>query len=154
MVRKNYLNAMKYKIIKTLIVIIAILHVIEEYYGGFIPFVSNIVPGITLSHFLFINVLFVLYVVVALISDKQTLVLSVPLLLIVNAAIHSISSIVFWAYSPGVITSVFLYVPVSVYFIKYLNPYRKTVFQSLTLSLALMAFPLIFQLTRVMMNRA
>jgi hypothetical protein len=145
---------MKHRIIKTLIVIIAILHIIEEYYGGFIPFVSNIVPGITLSHFLFINALFILYVVVALISDKQILVLSVPLLLMVNAAIHIISSMVFWAYSPGVITSVFLYVPVSVCFIKYLNPYRKTVFQSLMLSVVLMAFPLIFQLVRVMVNRA
>jgi hypothetical protein len=145
---------MKHRIIKILIVIIAILHIVEEYYGGFIPFVSNIVPGITLLQFLFINALFVLYVVVALKSDKRILVLSVPLLLTVNAAIHIISSIVLWAYSPGVITSVFLYVPVSVYFIKYLNPCRKTVFQSLTLSVALMAFPLIFQLVRVMVNRA
>ena len=145
---------MKHRIIKTLIVIIAILHVIEEYYGGFIPFVSDIVPGITLAHFLFINALFILYVIVALMSNRQILVLSVPLLLIVNAAIHIISFIVFWPYSPGVITSVFLYIPVSVYFIKYLDPSRKTVFQSLTLSLALMAFPLIFQLARIMMNRA
>jgi hypothetical protein len=145
---------MKHRIIKILIVIIALLHIVEEYYGGFIPFVSNIVPGITLSHFLFINALFILYVVVALKSDKRILVLSVPLLLIVNAAIHIISSVVFWAYSPGVITSIILYVPVSVYFIKYLNPCRKTVFQSLTLSVALMAFPLIFQLVRVMVNRA
>jgi hypothetical protein len=72
----------------------------------------------------------------------------------VNAAIHIISSIVFWAYSPGVITSVVLYIPVSIYFIKYLGPCRKTVFQSLTLSLTLMAFPFIFQLVRMMMNRA
>lgn len=153
MVRKNYLNAMKYKIIKTLIITIALLHIVEEYYGGFISFVGSIIPGITLSHFLFINALFILYVVVALISDKQILVLSVPLLLIVNAAIHIISSMVFWAYSPGVITSVFLYVPVSVCFIKYLNPYRKTVFQSLALSVVLMTFPLIFQLVRVMRDR-
>ena len=145
---------MKYRIIKTLIVIIAILHIIEEYYGGFIPFVSNIVPGITLSQFLFINVLFILYVIAAFISNKQMLVLSVPLLLIVNAAIHIIASIVFWAYSPGVITSIFLYVPASVCFIKYLNPRRKIAFQSLTLSVVLMAFPLIFQLVRVMVNRA
>jgi hypothetical protein len=52
------------------------------------------------------------------------------------------------------ITSVFLYIPVSVFFIKYLDPCRKTILQSLTLSLALMAFPLIFQLARIMMNRA
>jgi hypothetical protein len=145
---------MKYKIIKTLIIIIAILHIVEEYYGGFIPFINNIVPGITLSQFLFINALFIAYVIVAFISKKQILVLSVPLLLIVNAVIHIIASIVFRAYGPGLITSVFLYIPVSVFFIKYLDPCRKTILQSLTLSLALMAFPLIFQLARIMMNRA
>jgi hypothetical protein len=47
-----------------------------------------------------------------------------------------------------------LYIPVSACFIKYLNPCRKIVFQSLALSVALMAFPFIFQLVRVMVNRA
>lgn len=133
--------------------IIAILHIFEEYFGGFIQFVNNIIPGTMFSHFLFINVLFIVYVIAAFISDKQILVLSVPILLIVNAAIHIFSSIVFWTYAPGVITSIFLYIPVSAYFIKYLNPHRKTFFQSLILSLALMAFPFIFQLVRLMMHR-
>jgi hypothetical protein len=91
--------------------IIALLHIVEEYYGGFISFADSIIPGIMLSHFIFINALFILHVIVALTSNKQILVSSVPLLLIINAAIHIISSIVFHAYGPGVITSVFSVYP-------------------------------------------
>jgi hypothetical protein len=143
----------KYEILSILLVSAAFLHVIEEYYGGFIKFVNTIVPGVMSSQFVFINALFIIYVIIALASNSLLLALSVPFLLIINAAIHIFSTIIFRKYGPGVVTAVVLYLPLSCYFIRQLNPGREIVLRSALLAAALMAIPLVFQAARLVVNR-
>jgi hypothetical protein len=138
--------------IKFIIIAIAILHVLEEYFGGFVNYINQIVPGVTIFHFVFINILFLGFVVFAVFSSSNFLKLTVPLLLLINAAIHIGGFILFRKYNPGFVTACFCYVPISIYFIKKLKPQRELSFKSARLAALLMALPFLFQAIRLLLK--
>jgi hypothetical protein len=105
------------------IFISSILHVAEEYFypGGFLEFGIKNVPKlkqrITVKMAVIVNGLFLLLcgAGVLLAEDYPKFALSIAGLVLVNGLIHIFSSIFIRSYSPGLITSILLYVPVSIY---------------------------------------
>lgn len=143
----------KFSIYKALIIISAIIHVFEEYFGGFLCFVSRLVTGFTLTHFIIINVLFIVYTSVSLFTNKQILFLSVPFLLFINAIIHISGTIIFRTYNPGVITSILFYLPIFILSIYYIKPKADVMIKSFFLAATIMTFPFVFQLIRLTIHK-
>src|SRR5690606_14781624 len=73
------------------IAVAALIHVAEEYWGGFLGLMQQRVPGVTLRQFLIINALFVLLCIIAAVVGTNNLVLSLSVasLILINALIHA-----------------------------------------------------------------
>ena len=112
-----------------LVVAAAVVHVLEEYFKGFIDWMKNYSPkgfidwtkssspkDITLL-FIIVNSLFIILCVLAAIVNKAIpfFSLSVAGLLFINALIHISATIRFRRYAPGTVSSILLYVPLSFY---------------------------------------
>ncbi len=105
------------------IFISAILHVAEEYFypGGFLEFGRKNVPKlkqrITVKMAVIVNGLFLLLcgAGVLLADDYPKFALSIAGLVLVNGLLHIFSSIFIKSYAPGLITSILLYLPLSIY---------------------------------------
>ena len=105
------------------IFISAILHVGEEYFypGGFLEFGRKNVPKlkqrITVKMAVIVNGLFLLLCAagVLLAEDYPEFALSIAGLVLVNGLLHIFSSILIRSYAPGLITSILLYLPISIY---------------------------------------
>lgn len=101
----------------------SILHMGEEYLypGGFMDFMKRlnprIAPQITTPAAVIINGLQLLLCLIAVIVGKSQpqFSLSVAALLIINGFIHMGGCIRVKGYAPGVVTGVFLYLPLSLY---------------------------------------
>jgi len=102
---------------------VAILHISEEFIlpGGFLRFIRQNVPRlsehITVSWVVLVNSLFVALCIagVLLWEYLPPFTVSVAGLLFINAILHITASIKKHSYSPGLFTSVVLYIPTSVY---------------------------------------
>ena len=100
----------------------AILHILEEYVfpGGFMTFMQQSVPRfapqITTHFSILINGLFLSLCILAVIigSDQPVFGLSIAWLLLFNGLIHIASSWRSRAYTPGSISSLVLYIPLSI----------------------------------------
>jgi hypothetical protein len=92
-----------------------VLHIAEEYLTGFVTRFQERFPRMTTDKFWVVNALFVLLCWVALVVNASVPLfsLSVPALLLVNAAIHIGNSVRERRYSPGLITATILYLPVA-----------------------------------------
>jgi hypothetical protein len=95
----------------------AIAHVAEEYFGGFIGQVGRIVPGVTFVQFAVINALFLVICLAGALAPPAYLIFSmaVPALLIINALIHMGAAVRLRGYAAGLITALVLYLPLSAY---------------------------------------
>lgn len=84
-------------------VIAAIVHIVEEYFGGWLNWTRRYMPGVTLAQFVVINVIFVIGCLIAAIVGERNLVvgLSIASLLLVNALIHLLPAIVMRRYTPS-----------------------------------------------------
>jgi len=107
----------------------AVLHVIEEYIypGGFMEWAGEKIPRvadrITVKMTVIVNGIFLLLCFAAVLFGGRypMFALSIAGLILVNGIIHVLSSIVTKSYSPGLITSLVLYIPFSVYLFSYFN---------------------------------
>jgi len=137
------------------IVVAALIHVAEEYWGGFLSLVQQRVPGVTLGQFLALNALFILLCIVAAVvgTSKLAFSLSAASLILINALIHAVATAWLRRYAAGLVSAVMLYVPLGVYAF-----YRAACCAGLTpgkaaaaglLGLLWMAVPLVFQLVRL-----
>jgi hypothetical protein len=105
------------------IFISAILHVTEEYFypGGFLAWGRKNVPKLkqrlTVKMAVIVNGLFLLLcgAGVLLAEDYPKFALSIAGLVLVNGLIHIFASIFIKSYSPGLITSIIFYLPISIY---------------------------------------
>ena len=99
------------------ILIVSILHVIEEYSGGFVDQMKQFVPGTDLSQFVSINMTFIVLCFIAVVVGSSNLVysLSIAALLFINTMFHIGGSIRLRGYNAGLITALLLYLPVSIY---------------------------------------
>lgn len=100
----------------------AILHILEEYVfpGGFMTFMQQAVPRfasqITVHFSLLINGLFLALCLLAVIlgPDQPVFGLSVAWLLFFNGVIHILTSWRWRAYTPGLVSSLLLYLPLAI----------------------------------------
>lgn len=107
----------------TAFVAAAVVHVMEEfvYPGGFMDvmrrFNPQFTPFVTARFAVIINGLFLLLCVLAAIVGRNSLVfgLSIASLLFINALAHTGATLRARGSTPGIISSVLLYLPLSVY---------------------------------------
>jgi hypothetical protein len=101
----------------------AVVHVIEEfvYPGGFMDvlkrFYPQSTPFVTVRFAVIINGLFLLLCILAAIVGRNNLVfsLSVASLLFINVLMHTGATLRARSYTPGIVSSVLLYLPLSIY---------------------------------------
>ena len=104
-------------------VVAACIHVVEEFFypGGYLDTVKRFSPRVepfaTVRFAVLINGLFLILCLVGAIVARQNLVFSLSIagLLFVNALTHIGGMIRTKRYMPGVVTSILLYVPLSLY---------------------------------------
>ena len=114
-----------YKILFWILPISVLLHIIEEfiYPGGFLDWDRNYRPGIAKSthprFLIIINVLLFAICFNPILSGMTNggieWWLSIVSILFVNSYFHVKGVIVLKRYSPGVITSIFIYIPLAIY---------------------------------------
>ena len=99
------------------ILIVSILHVIEEYLGGFVDQMKQFMVGADISEFVSINMTFLILGFIAVIVGSASLIysLSIAALLFINVLFHIGCSIRLKGYNAGLITALLLYLPVSIY---------------------------------------
>ena len=105
------------------LVSVAIIHVFEEYAfpGGFADALRNLLPRsthlFTSGFHWVVNGLFLLLCIGCALIGQSNLILSLSAfsLIFVNALLHIRGSILTRRYYPGVISAVFLYIPLAVY---------------------------------------
>ena len=103
--------------------IAAAIHIIEEYVfpGGFVEAFSRLLPRashlFTLRFHIVVNVVFFLLCLISALIGKANLVLSLSIfgLIFANAVLHIRGAIINKRYYPGVISGVFIYIPITVY---------------------------------------
>jgi hypothetical protein len=129
------------------IFVFAVLHVTEEYVfpGGFMEWAKGKIPRvaerITVKMAIVVNGIFLLLCFAGVLFGGRypMFALSIAGLILVNGIIHVLSSIVTKSYSPGLITSLVLYIPYSVYSFFYFNI-------SITGALTLMLYGFLYHL--------
>ncbi len=104
-----------FSVLPWIVVAIAILHVLEEYFFGWLTWAKEFVPTVKLSHFIVINALFIALCTVSAIIQNPFLMLSVYALILVNAFVHIGPTILKRKYSPGLVSALILYIPVAIY---------------------------------------
>ena len=99
------------------ILIVSIIHVIEEYFGGFVDQMKQFVPDLDLANFVSVNMTFIVLIFIAVIVGSASLIysLSIAALLFINALFHIGGAIRLKGYSAGLISALVLYIPVSIY---------------------------------------
>lgn len=115
----------KYKILFWILPICVLLHITEEFLfpGGFMIWYRNYKPAIAKSitprFLIIINVLLFAIcfnpIMLGLTSGGIVWWLSIVSILLVNSYFHIKGMIVLKRYSPGVITSIFIYIPLAIY---------------------------------------
>ena len=107
-----------------LLPIATLLHIAEEWFGGF-PAWSAAILGSEISseRFLSINAiglaLFVVGTLAALLSPQMAWIgVSLAALVSLNTVLHVLASLVAGSYSPGTITGLLLYIPLSAFLLR------------------------------------
>ena len=102
------------------------VHVAEEASGFVAWFNSLVTPGITQRLFLSVNatVFFITLAIGSLVAMSRDAALSilavawVGFVMLANGLFHLVGTLVLWRYSPGVVTGTFLYLPLSILFMR------------------------------------
>lgn len=105
------------------ILIAAILHISEEFFypGGFLKWIKKNLPGagkrFNVKLAVIVNGLFLLLCAAGVLfaENYPEFALSIAGLVLVNGFLHIFSSVFTKSYSPGLITSLIFYLPVSIY---------------------------------------
>jgi hypothetical protein len=102
----------------------AVVHVAEEHFGGFLEFTRHIADrftrvkfSLTMAQFVVVNAAFIgLTIAAALLWPRHpAFCLSIPALLLINTCLHLVPMLATRRYSPGSISALLLYVPLSIY---------------------------------------
>ena len=130
----------------------AVVHVAEEYFFGFIDFSRDLgwrfTAGMDLAAFIVVNMLFILLCVAgALVGmDQPFFSLSIAALFLINTVMHLVPMAMVRRYSPGSVSAVFFYVPLSVYAFYVVDEAGKltalTVIGAFLLGLLWLSFPI------------
>ena len=102
----------------------AAAHVAEEYFGGFIGYSREFARrfkrlrfSVTLLQFILVNAAFLgLAAAAALVwPDHPVFCLSIPAVMLINTCMHLVPMVATRRYSPGSISALLLFVPLSIY---------------------------------------
>lgn len=145
------------RILRLLLLASAIVHVTEETQFNWVSWANQFVGGVTFEQFAFWNALFLVLCIAGVVSSSAVLQLSVAALVVLNAFVHLLPSLIHWQYSPGLISALVLYLPLgaSAYVVAHGRSLatRKEMFLSVQLGAACMAAPFIYQVFRVVVSR-
>ena len=86
----------------------SIIHISEEYFGGWLQWVQRHAKGVTQIQFVFVNSLFVALCIIAAFGTSLIFKLSIASLIFSNALIHIVPTLVFKHYSPGIWSAIVL----------------------------------------------
>jgi hypothetical protein len=137
-----------------LILVCAVVHVGEEFFFDWVHWAGQFVPGVTVAQFVFWNAAFLALCIAGIALPWVVFRLSLAWLVILNTWIHLAPSLVFWQYSPGLVSALVLYLPVGVFV--YAVAYRRAfatpreILLSVPLGAAWMAVPFVYQAFRVL----
>jgi len=135
------------------IVVASLIHIFEEYYGGWINWVQKYAKGVKLSHFVMVNLVFVGLCVVASICDSLLFKLSIASLLFANSILHIVPTFIFRHYSPGIWSAILLYLPLS--FLSFYAAWLdnsltfRNAFSALLIGILIMTLPISAQFFRI-----
>lgn len=102
-----------------LLPVAVLLHQLEEWFGGFVPWINQAFGDrLTAEQFLAVNAtglaIFTVGAIAAVsLPGAAWLAVSVATLLGVNGVAHLVGSLLFGSYSPGAVTGLLLFVPLS-----------------------------------------
>ena len=123
-----------------IILLVSMVHVFEEYFGGFVKMMQEYGPmeGMTKNLFLTVNAVFILLCALAAIINVSVPIysLSIVALIFINSFIHIGAAIRVRGYAPGIITAVLLYMPISAY--TYLLYFQATLLDPIVFGLSFM----------------
>jgi hypothetical protein len=106
-----------------LLPIAAVVHMIEEYLfpGGFVEAFRKLLPRashlFTVKFHILVNAIFILMCFIAAFIGQANLILSLSVfgLIFTNAVLHIRGAIIQKGYYPGVISGIFIYIPMAIY---------------------------------------
>jgi hypothetical protein len=102
-----------------LILVASVVHVLEEYFGGFVDMMQKYGPirAISKSLFVAVNAVFIFLCILAVVINASipTYSLSIAALIFINSFIHIGGAVRVKGYAAGLVSAVFLYIPLSVY---------------------------------------
>ena len=100
-----------------LLPVAAALHVLEEWRGGFIAQINQVLSGVTAAQFWVINAAFLGLCIVAAAVHRShpVFALSAIALVGINALVHLVTTLVLGTYSPGLISALLVYVPLTIW---------------------------------------
>ncbi|MBN2039676.1 MAG: HXXEE domain-containing protein [Spirochaetes bacterium] len=144
---------MNIKIIYLIILIISIAHVFEEYFTGWLDYARQFKSDIKKSEFVVINILFLILVIISTLliffDNFSVFNLSVIFLIFLNSLIHIMPAVILRKYTPGFISALIGYFPLSIWVIFWHFIREEVSVVGLILSfltgLLLMSIPFIFQ---------
>jgi hypothetical protein len=95
----------------------SLLHVVEEYSTDWVDSVRDFIPRVTVRRFWIVNLVFISTCLVGAIVNEIHIIFSLSMagLILVNAFTHIVVSYLKRSYTPGLFSSIFIYIPVSTY---------------------------------------
>jgi hypothetical protein len=100
-------------------------HVAEEFFGGFIGYSQELAGrfrfllrfSVTLAEFIAVNAAFLGLATAAALTwpEHPVFCLSIPAVMLINTCMHLVPMVATRRYSPGSVTALLLYVPLSLY---------------------------------------
>ncbi|HMK60143.1 MAG TPA: HXXEE domain-containing protein [Dissulfurispiraceae bacterium] len=137
----------------------AMIHVAEEYKYGWVSWSNAFISGITIKQFIVINAMFVILCIIAAISSRGFIAFSSSIfsLFLINSLVHIAPAIKQKQYSPGLLSAVFLFIPIGVVGYTSLLAHDllslKSFMFSILLGLLWMSIPFVYQILRAACGR-
>ena len=139
------------------IVVASVIHIFEEYYGGWIKWVQKYAKGVTFPHFVIVNFIFISLCIAASICDSLLFKLSIASLIFVNSVIHIVPTFILRHYSPGIWSAIFLYLPLSLlsFYSAWIhnNLTFQNIFMALLIGILIMTLPISDQFLRIYVTK-
>ena len=132
-----------------------ILHLLEEWFGGFSNWTQEVLgQEISEDRFILINTIFFIITLVGTLASMRFhrlawVIIALAALFGLNGILHNLASLAFAQYSPGTVTGLLVYVPLSLYLLKTMRArIPRAVFNG-SLLLGIMLHGFIFFLARI-----
>jgi hypothetical protein len=150
---------MEYQTLLIITIPAAMVHVAEEYKFGWVEWANNFISGVTVKQFMVINCFFMLLCILAAILNKSLMLFSSSIfsLLLINALAHIAPTIKQKKYSPGLFSSILLFIPIGILgYVSILSDNSMSLSElviSIIIGLSWMSVPFIYQAIRIIYKK-